>query len=226
MALMSFLYDVAYIIGIIIGLYLLQKAIRAWARGRFSYHTSLRHVIRTLQRLRKNRSMKELATLEIHIVSRNPVFDTSPWWELFVNGVQHLQNLNLVFIVQGPVSPTMTDGANVPLLSDDKIINFQVKHMLYHMFFSSEDYNEPDAILIYDNMMLVNGADDIHNEISYRNMTSSKKTVLVLLDTKEELLKQGVKAVNAVRPMDQPKLPGQPMVTLVSRYYFTCLKRK
>ena len=44
---------------------------------------------------------------------------------------------------------------------------------------------------------------DIQSELSYRNMTCKKETVLVLMDSDMHLLKQGVKAVNAAQPVTE-----------------------
>ena len=47
------------------------------------------------------------------------------------------------------------------------------------------------------------GDDVIHSEISYRNMTHSRDTVLVLMDATKDLVTLGVKAVKAVQPVDE-----------------------
>ena len=72
-------------------------------------------------------------------------------------------------------------------------------------------------------------------------MTHCPDTVLVLTDTHKDLLKQGVRAVNAARPVTQLVAPQKNFLmaynsnlseinsgTAVShdRYHFTCLKRK
>ena len=51
--------------------------------------------------------------------------------------------------------------------------------------------------------MLSSSGNDIHSEISYRNMIYNKKTVLVLMDESKDLVDQGVKAVNEVQPVVQ-----------------------
>ena len=115
--------------------------------------------------------------------------------------------------------------------------------MQYHMFFSSPNYAEPDVVVVYNNFseMTTKGSFDIHSEISYRNMTNSRDTVLVLTDATEDLVKQGVKAVNAVQPVDQRVLPmknklrGWGLNRRISdtegydvndKYYSVCLRRK
>ena len=61
------------------------------------------------------------------------------------------------------------------------------QQMLYHMFFSSPQYTEPDIVVIYRNTseMSLNDGDDTNTKISYQNITSSKDTILVLMDKTE-----------------------------------------
>ena len=94
------------------------------------------------------------------------------------------------------------------------------------MFFSSPDYTEPDVVVVYGNthtMSTGSGDATIHSEISYRNMTFSQDTVLVLMDVTKELLKQGVRTVNEARPVDQllalRRIPG-------GASNFTCLRQQ
>ena len=72
------------------------------------------------------------------------------------------------------------------------------------MLFSSPEYTEPDVVVIYGNEheMSTSGKDVIHSEISYRNMTHSRDTVLVLMDATKDLVIQGIKAVKAVQSVD------------------------
>ena len=72
------------------------------------------------------------------------------------------------------------------------------------MYFSSPEYTEPDVVGIFGNSkeMLSTKNDDIHSDISYRNMTYSPNTVLFLTDATIDLLIQGYRAVNAVQPVE------------------------
>ena len=90
-----------------------------------------------------------------------------------------------------------------------KVITFSIHQMLYHMFYSSMDYSEPDVVIIYGNTDEMSSSDveDIHTDMSYRNMSSSRDTVLILTDVNKDRLRQGVKAVNAARPMKQLVAP-------------------
>ena len=94
------------------------------------------------------------------------------------------------------------------------------------MYFSSPDYIEPDVVVVYGNkktMSTASGDVTIHSEISYRNMTFRPDTVPVLMDVNKDLLKQGVRTVNAARPVDQllahRRIPR-------GTSYFTCLRQK
>ena len=72
----------------------------------------------------------------------------------------------------------------------DRFITYSVKRMFYHMFFSSPEYTEPDVVVVFGNSseMLAREEDALHNEISYRNMTSCMDTLLVLTDATEDLV--------------------------------------
>ena len=88
----------------------------------------------------------------------------------------------------------------------DRVITYTVQPSQYHMFFSSEGYTEPDVVVVYGNayeMMSSSEGEKVHSEISYRNMTYSRDTVLVLMDETKELVRQGVNAVKAARSVDQ-----------------------
>ena len=81
----------------------------------------------------------------------------------------------------------------------------------------------------------------IHSEISYRNMTSSKDTVLIVMGATEDQVKKGVNAVNAIRPVEQIVAPSVNKLRgwgsnrnkleiecsdVNDKYYFACLMRK
>ena len=131
----------------------------------------------------------------------------------------------------------------------ERVITYSVRQQSeYHMFFSSEEYTEPDVVVVYGNAYEMNSSpseeelENVHSEISYRNMTYSRDTVLVLMDeSKPELVRQGAKAVNAARTVDQLVPPqinpfkgfGSNRADVDSivpisneKSYFTCLRRK
>lgn len=211
-----------------------------WFKECFSYHTTLRHVLRTLQRVRKNRGEEDLETLNVDVVSERLIYHHDPWWPLFILGLKSegldgwvlgLKKLNFNFIVQ------VNDNLDEPIenkvqkIGGGRIVTYSIRYTLYHMYFASDEYEEPDAVVILDNeSTMLREEDTFHSEISYRNMTSQSKTVVVLVDTTDEQLDHGVRAVNEIRPIVQEKLiglkAGQYMTTESSRYRFALLRRK
>ena len=160
-----------------------------------------------------------------------------------------LEQLNVVFINQGRMFKQMFTLITLGLgRCDDcaekgRVINYSVHQMPYHMFFSSPEYSEPNVVVFYGNEHEMSSTDDdcIHREISYRNMTHSKDTVLVLMDATKDLLIQGVKDVNAVQSVDELVQPQMnPLKGFSSnraeinsdsnivneKCYFACLRRK
>ena len=109
------------------------------------------------------------------------------------------------------------------------------------MFFSSKEYTSHDAVVVYGNSYDMSMSEiDIHSEISYSIMISSRDTVLVLMDVTKDLVSQGVHAVNAARPVDQVVLPqinplngicsnraelGSAVAINHDNSYFTCLRK-
>ena len=127
--------------------------------------------------------------------------------------------------------------------ANNRVITYSVHQMMYHMYFSSPQYTEPDIVVVYGTAqeMPSGDRDAIHSEISYRNMTDSNDAVLVLMDATKDLVKQGARSVNAARPVIHLVAPQvNPLrgygsvradvesdVAIVNeKYYFTCLKRK
>ena len=111
------------------------------------------------------------------------------------------------------------------------------------MYFSSDEFIDPDVVVVYGNTLEMSSSevDDIHTEISYRNMTYSQNTVLVLMDATLDLVKQGARAVNNAQPVEQLVAPqknrdrgiGSHRADMDShaaiineKYYFTCLRKK
>ena len=123
-----------------------------------------------------------------------------------------LQNLNIVFIIQG-VGEKQSYGLNTSVrikrctdcMIRQRVITYSIHHMMYHMYFSSPEYTDPDVVVIFGNTneMSSSGDGDIHSKISYRNMTYSTDTVLVIMDTSMKMVMQGVENVNSARPVEE-----------------------
>ena len=162
-----------------------------------------------------------------------------------------LKSLNVTFILQGKEFRQSFYKNNNPLTllrcddckNKNRLITYSVQQMPYHMYFSSPEYTEPDVDGIFGNSkeMLSTKNDDIHSDISYRNMTYNPNTVLLLTDATIDLLIQGFRAVNAVQPVEMVvpiqsnELSGFSTSLAVwetgsavdhKRLYLTCLRRK
>lgn len=198
-----------------------------------------------------HRPLHDLTTLNVHIVTSNPLFDSVPWEEL-MHTLPNLKELKLAFIMQGkPVRHSFMLNRELSLQRCDdcanknRVISYSVYQMRYHMFFSSETYTEPDFVVVYRNSleMSSNGLFEMHGEISYSNMVHSHKTVLILMDETKELVSQSAGFVNMTQPIDQIVSPSFNMyinhkildsvkdqnidiADMNDKSYFTCLRRK
>ena len=83
-----------------------------------------------------------------------------------------------------------------------------------------------------DHEMTASSMDEsIHSTLSYRNMTHNPDTILVLMDATEDLVRQGVRAVNAARPGVEQMGPTMMCKTINAdlnyneRCYNTCLRK-
>ena len=195
-----------------------------------------------------NVSLEDLTSLVIHVVTSSTMLDSYDYeeelkyyWENgFAYEFPQIKHLEVVFILQGKAFKPSTN----PQLSqrgywndsefeadwkaENRIVTYTFQHMLYHMFFSSPEYTEPDIVVVYDNTQEMSSgseeAEAIHSEISYCNMTYSPDTVLVLMDATKDLLNQGVRAVNAVRPVEILVSPKRNPIG--KGLNFTCLRKK
>ena len=194
--------------------------------------------------------LEDLTSLTIHVVTSNPLFNSCPW-EIFMHRLPNLQRLNIVFVMQGKGFKNHFN-LNYSLYlkrCDDcqvknRYISYFVQQKLYHMFFSSTDYTDPDVIVVYGNnqeMSMSSKEEAVHSKISYGNMTYSKNIVLVLMDSTMGMVKHGVKTVNAVQPIEQLVPPQvnplkgfssdrdniESNVAIINeKHYFACVRRK
>ena len=220
---------------------------------RLGYPMSLLYALQSLPERRLGQEhlpLEDLTDLNVHVVTSNPIFDSEPW-EILMHRLPNLKNLKVTYIVQGKAfkqsfyhnSKDLTLKRCGDCEEKKRVITYSVHKMLYHMYFSSLEYSKPDVVVVYGNSqeMSLSEDSDIHSNLSYSNMTHSPVTVLVLTDTQKDLLKQGVRAVNAARPVTQIVPPQQNLLMGYNsnlsdvdsgygvshdRYHFTCLKRK
>ena len=218
---------------------------------RLSYPMSLLYALQLLPKRVLSSSGPPLevkSTLDIHVVTSLPLYDSEPW-EIFMHCLPELKELNIVYINQGRTF-RQSQGllrASLGRCHDcehkGRVINYSVHQMPYHMFFSSPEYTDPDVVVIYGNEHEMSSAADdcINREISYRNMTHSLDTVLVLMDAIKDQVFKGVKAVNAVQSVDQLVPPSKNRLSgpssnraevesvsdiINEKSFFTCLRRK
>ena len=198
-------------------------------------------------------SLEDLTSLTVHVVTSSPLFHADPW-EIILHRLPNLKELNVVFLMQGKGykdSFNMNNGLSLKRCEDcltkNRVITYSVQQMLYHMFFSLPEFSEPDVVVVYGNTQEMSTGSRMepdvtcHSQISYSNMTYSRDTVLVLTDVTKDLVNQGVRAVNAARPVhqlvgsqfnplggfssDRANLDSNTAI-INDRSYFTCLKRK
>ena len=221
---------------------------------RLSYPMRLEDVLQVLPKDcyfgSENHSFKDLSNAVVHVVVSSAMlqsFDYDQllivkfWDSIFRHQFLKLKELKVIFILQRKTSnPPSNFKPELNLEKSQLNLDYQVcktanqnitysfQHMLYHMFFSSLDYTEPDVVVVFDNskemLLSSQGHGDIHSEISYRNMIYSRNTVLILMDATEDQVKQGLGAVNASRSVEQLVPPRRNTSGLGSN--FTCLRRK
>ncbi|CAL4120937.1 unnamed protein product [Meganyctiphanes norvegica] len=212
------------------------------AKKCLSYPMSLLYALQSLPGRRLGQQfLEDHTTLDVHVISSNPLFDSENW-ESFMHQLPKLTELNLVFVIQKKSFINNFNPSNLEVKNHG--ITCSVKQMYYHMYFSSADYTDPDVVVVYDNTseMSASEEDDIHSKMSYRNMTLSKNTILVLMDATKDLVSRGIRAVNAARLVDQQvfhhidpimglnsnqvALDFENEMSWTKKKYYTCLKRK
>jgi len=193
--------------------------------------------------------LESLTSLEVHVVTRNPLFNSEPW-EIFMHRLPNLKELKVVFVMQGKaLNPSFNLNNEFNLLRchdckfKNRVITYSIQRRQYHLFYCQPEYTEPDVVVVYGNTqeMSTTEKNDVSSEMSYCDMIHNQYTILVLTDVSKDLLMQGVKAVNNTQPVDQivsnqiNPLRGfssnradffSESATINDKYYFTCLKRK
>jgi len=159
--------------------------------------------------------IQNVSSLTLHIVAFQPVFDSSVW-EYFMHLLPALTELNITFIIP-KVQKEFLDYEGICLerckdcKAKERIINYTVFRNHYHMFFSSDEYTEPDVVAVFGNVSpnIMYTEEELENPmISYRNMTYSNETLLILTDAAIPSLMIGLNQVNKARPsLEQVLLP-------------------
>ncbi|CAL4153130.1 unnamed protein product, partial [Meganyctiphanes norvegica] len=181
---------------------------------RLSYPFTLLYALQEIGVGREEKSVGCVTSLNIHIVSPLPMLDCK-MWEFFMHHLPKLEELHLSFI--GPTMSLHNQYNNQIELQrcDDcfdrnRLITLSINPMHYHMYFSSDAYTEPDVVIVhaYDeahfamkNALLVQEG-DVHAITSYRNMTYSQDTLVVLTNCIKQDLEDGIKDINKARSID------------------------
>lgn len=161
--------------------------------------------------------VQTVLSLNLHIVAFRPVMDSSGW-EYFMHLLPALTELNITFI--SPQFPDKTrefmdfEGITLERCNDCKtkgrIIKYSIHRNYYHMFFSSDEYTEPDVVAVFGNLtsdVMYTEEEKEHPKISYRNMTYSKDTLLILTDPILPALNDGLQYVVDACPKLEIVLP-------------------
>ena len=220
-------------------------------KERLSYPMSLLYSLQSLPARQisiAGSPLEDLTTLDIHVVSSIPLYGSESW-EVFMHHLPNLKQLNVVYVNQGKEfrqsfgAIMMSFGRCGDCEEGGRVINSSVHQMPYHMFFSSAQFTDPDVVVIFGNEHEMSTHEEgcIHNKISYRNMTHSRDTVLVLMDATKDRVIQGVRAVNAVQSVDELVSPqinplrgfssnlaevGSDSFIINEKSYFACLRRR
>ena len=163
----------------------------------------------------------------------------SYYWEMAFFHNSGLEHLQIVFII--PDKNFEISSPNNKLnwqlckacKSKKRTTTYSIQQMQYHMFFESSEYTKPDVVAVYGNSRVM-GCDkeDIQTEISYRNMTHSHHTILVLMDETEDLVRQGINFIKTVQSVDvieetyinfERGFTDEPTN---EKQYFSCLRRE
>jgi len=182
-----------------------------------SYPSSLFYAIYLVQECYLH--LQELSTLTIHIVTGNIMMDDMQkenalrlfWDEGYIHHFPKLKHLKLIFIMQGKEEPPFyLNTEKNPIECQDcvksgRVVTYSLQQMKYNMFFSSKEYSKPNVVAVYGNNqeMSASEQESIQSQISYRNMTHSRDSLVVLMDATKDLVKQGVRAMNAAQPVEQ-----------------------
>ncbi|CAL4075097.1 unnamed protein product [Meganyctiphanes norvegica] len=146
--------------------------------------------------------IQTVSSLNVHIVTFMPEFDSSVW-EYLMHLLPALMELNITFINSKEDMEILDyQDINLERCNDCKkkgrVINYSVHRCYYHMFFSSDAYTEPDVVAVFGNIsphLMYTEEEQEHPKISFRNMTYSNDTLLILTDASFLLLMEGIQHV-------------------------------
>ncbi|CAL4059330.1 unnamed protein product, partial [Meganyctiphanes norvegica] len=158
----------------------------------------LSHPLTILHQLEKNgvgsrrTPLSEVTSLDIHICCNFAMLDAEVW-EYAMHRLPALTRLSITYLGEKNL-PVRTKNHHQTCRrlkrcqdceSLGRYITFAVYPMHYHMFFSSDDYKKPDVVAVFSgkNCLSVDEPEEeVHTITSYRNMTYSKDTIVIMTD--------------------------------------------
>lgn len=208
-----------------------------------AYLETLKGIFKLLDNIKfgnQNRLLKDFSTMNIHILSSFPLFHSDPW--NFLAFELELLQLHVAFVMQGSDSK-LNFKMNYMSAIPNKFISYSIHTMMYHEFFSSPQFVEPDVLVIFGNKqeMLENDDEYTHHSLkSYGSMTDNDNTLLILTDSTEDLVMDGIKSINGDQanghfdPIQTDELGTVNSLGIVNEHesgslneirYFACLKK-
>ncbi|CAL4103614.1 unnamed protein product, partial [Meganyctiphanes norvegica] len=158
--------------------------------------------------------LAEVTKLNIHILTAMPLFDPQ-MWELLLHRLPALKELNITYIGCSGLNWNPINVYNTMMKLErcedcetrDRVISIKVQVSHYHMYFSAEDYVEPDVVAIFGchkKLLDIKYIDeeDVNEFTSLRNMTYNKDTLLILTDYEESWVEDAIEEVNHARPIN------------------------
>ncbi|CAL4112172.1 unnamed protein product [Meganyctiphanes norvegica] len=158
--------------------------------------------------------LAEVTSLNVHILTALPLFDPQ-MWELLLHRLPALKELNITYIGCAGLNwhPNNVHSTMIKFercgrcKKDDRVVSIKVLLKHYHMYFSSDDYVEPDVVAIvgYNKKLLDTKSiekDDVNELTSRRNMTYNKDTLVIATDYEIFCLDTAIEEMNNARPIN------------------------
>ncbi|CAL4119305.1 unnamed protein product, partial [Meganyctiphanes norvegica] len=175
---------------------------------RLAFPLTIHHALKNLKIGDERKALSEINSLNIHIIHKTPMLDPR-MWEFFFHQLPNLKQLNLVFL-SGAMKLYNKFNSYLPVerCSDckgkERVITYNIQPMYYQHYFSSDDYIQPDVVVVFDI------AEELFNCQTLCEMgmspecisiTYSKSTIVVLASYLEDVLEECVKNFHVCRPV-------------------------
>ncbi|CAL4190582.1 unnamed protein product, partial [Meganyctiphanes norvegica] len=171
--------------------------------NRLSFPLTIHHILQKLGVGDKRKSLGQVTSMNIHVLSDKPYVDSSVW-EYFMHKIPNLKELH-VTIVSHIYENTHWYMKDIKLKrckeceKNGRVIKYTIYKNHYHMLFSSDKYTTPDVIAVLGSHVpskhgLTTG-NELHPELSWQNVTRNTNSLLIFTDQSEEALQRGVNKV-------------------------------